>query len=133
MLAFPPSNFSKRSRAFVYYVYILRSISHPTQIYVGYAHNLKNRLAEHNTGESAHTSKFAPWTLAGYVALPERPLALRLEKYLKSGSGHSFAKRHLLGRKTVGRGLRNVRAIGKEGREGAGWPRFSNSLLERFL
>ncbi|MDE3135919.1 MAG: GIY-YIG nuclease family protein [Acidobacteriota bacterium] len=80
----------------MYYVYILRSIAHPKQTYIGYTHDLKTRLAQHNAGKSAHTSKFAPWALASYIAFPDESLAIRMEKYLKSGSGHSFAKRHLL-------------------------------------
>jgi putative endonuclease len=87
----------------VYYVYILRSIAHPKQIYIGYTHDLKTRLAQHNAGRSAHTSKFAPWSVATYIALPDKSLAFRLEKYLKSGSGHSFAKRLLLGPETSGK------------------------------
>jgi len=80
----------------MYYVYILRCITHPKQIYIGYTRDLKNRLAQHNSGKSAHTSKFVPWELASYIALPDESLAIRMEKYLKSGSGHAFAKRHLL-------------------------------------
>jgi putative endonuclease len=81
----------------MYYVYILRSLSHPKQTYVGLTRDLRARVAQHNAGKSAHTSKFVPWALAGYIALPDESLAIRMEKYLKSGSGHSFAKRHLLG------------------------------------
>jgi hypothetical protein len=33
-----------------------------------------------------------------YVALPEKHLAEKFEKYLKSGSGRAFAIRHLLGK-----------------------------------
>jgi putative endonuclease len=90
----------------MYYVYILRSVSHPKQIYIGYTHDLKTRLAQHNAGKSAHTSKFAPWALASYIALPDESLAIRMEKYLKSGSGHSFAKRHLLGPEAAGQSKR---------------------------
>ena len=47
----------------MHYVYILRSISHSTQTYVGYARDLKARLRTHNLGKSPHTSKFRPWKL----------------------------------------------------------------------
>jgi len=86
---------SRRRRAFIHYVYILRSTIHPDERYLGSTHVLRKRLAEHNAGKSMHTNKFKPWTLTAYVALPEKQIAENLEKYLKSGSGRAFAKRHL--------------------------------------
>ena len=80
----------------MYYVYLLRSHSHPDQIYVGFTHDLRERLAEHNAGKSVHTRKFAPWIVIAYVAFPNKKQAEAFETYLKSGSGRAFAKRHLL-------------------------------------
>jgi putative endonuclease len=37
-----------------------------------------------------------PWELTAYTALPEKPLAEKFERYLKSGSGRAFAQRRLL-------------------------------------
>jgi putative endonuclease len=79
----------------MYYVYILRSETHPDQTYIGSTQDLRARLAQHNSGKSVHTNKFKPWNLLAYVALPEKQLADTFEKYLKSGSGRAFAKRHL--------------------------------------
>jgi putative endonuclease len=79
----------------MYYVYFLRSMPNPNQTYIGSTGDLRKRLAEHNAGKSTHTNKFKPWDLVTYVALPERHLAERFERYLKSGSGRAFAKRHL--------------------------------------
>jgi putative endonuclease len=79
----------------MYYVYILRSDLKANQTYIGCTGDLKNRLAEHNAGKSIHTNKFKPWRVAVYVALPDRAVAEQLERYLKSGSGRAFAKRHL--------------------------------------
>ena len=79
----------------MFYVYILRSIDHPKQIYVGSTHDLRTRLAQHNAGKSIHTNKFKPWELAVYVAFPDGELAGRFEKYLKTGSGRAFTVRHL--------------------------------------
>jgi len=81
----------------MYYVYILRSKANHDQTYVGCTHDVAARLGEHNAGKSVHTNKFKPWDLIAYVALPEKPSAERLERYLKSGSGRAFTKRHLLG------------------------------------
>ena len=80
----------------MYYVYLLRNKTHPDQTYIGSTHDLRNRLAEHNAGKSIHTNKFKPWELTAYVALPEKHLAEKFERYLKSGSGRAFAKKHLL-------------------------------------
>jgi len=79
----------------MFYVYILRSIDHPKQIYVGSTHDLRTRLAQHNAGKSIHTNKFKPWDLLAYIATPDKMLAEKLERYLKTGSGRAFAVRHL--------------------------------------
>ena len=76
------------------YVYILESLAAPDRFYVGGTIDLKRRFKEHNTGESAHTSKFTPWQLTTYVAFSDHKKADRFEEYLKSGSGRAFAKRH---------------------------------------
>ncbi len=86
----------------MYYVYLLRSKTHPDQTYIGYTQNLRVRIEQHNASKSTHTNKFRPWDLLVYIALPEKDLAEKLEAYLKSGSGRAFAKRHLL-LQTVGR------------------------------
>lgn len=57
--------------------------------------DLKQRLQQHNAGQSAHTSKFKPWRLETYIAFSERQKAEALERYLKSGSGHAFADKRL--------------------------------------
>ena len=78
----------------MYYVYILRSVYHPAQTYIGTTHDLRARLAQHNAGRSIHTNKFKPWKIEAYVALPQKELVERFEVYLKSGSGRAFAARH---------------------------------------
>ncbi len=80
----------------MYYVYILRSETQPDQTYIGSTHDLRARRAQHNSGKSIHTNKFKPWSLLAYVALPEKELAEKLEKYLKGGSGRAFAAKHFL-------------------------------------
>jgi putative endonuclease len=79
----------------MFYVYILRSVNHPEQTYIGSTHDLRARLAQHNAGRSIHTNKFKPWKIQAYVALPQREPADRFERYLKTGSGRAFANRHL--------------------------------------
>ena len=76
-------------------MYILRSVNHPEQTYIGSTHDLRSRLAQHNAGKSIHTNKFKPLDLMAYVALQDKLLAETFERYLKTGSGRAFAKRHL--------------------------------------
>jgi putative endonuclease len=74
-------------------VYLLISETAPDERYVGVTSDLKARLAEHNAGRSRHTSKFRPWRAETYIAFSERSKAEAFERYLKSGSGHAFARR----------------------------------------
>ena len=82
----------------MHYTYVLRSVNHPGQSYIGSTANLRQRLADHNSGKSIHTNKFRPWQIAVYVAFSRQEQAERFERYLKSGSGRAFLKKHLWGR-----------------------------------
>jgi predicted GIY-YIG superfamily endonuclease len=77
------------------YVYLLQSEVFVRERYVGVTSDLKQRLADHNAGKSPHTSKFAPWKLVTYLAFSDGRKAQTFERYLKSGSGHAFAKKRL--------------------------------------
>jgi predicted GIY-YIG superfamily endonuclease len=77
------------------YVYILHSAGLEEHYYVGVTDDLKSRLSKHNAGEVPHTSKYRPWRLNTYIAFSDASKAFAFEKYLKSGSGRAFAKRHL--------------------------------------
>jgi predicted GIY-YIG superfamily endonuclease len=78
------------------YVYLLQSESSVDQRYVGgVTSDLKQRLARHNAGQSPHTSKYVPWKLVTYIAFSHNQKAETFERYLKSGSGHAFAKKRL--------------------------------------
>ena len=78
----------------MFYTYILRSLSHPDQSYIGSTADLKSRLIKHNSGEVPHTSKFKPWKIEAYFAFETNEKAVAFEAYLKTGSGHAFVKRH---------------------------------------
>lgn len=73
------------------YVYLLQSLSHPCQRYVGLTSDIDKRFAAHNSGQSPHTAKFRPWKLVGYLAFTDEAKAMAFEQYLKSGSGRAFA------------------------------------------
>jgi len=77
------------------YVYILQSVDLGDRFYVGVTDDLRARLSRHNAGEVTHTAKYRPWALKTYIAFSDETRAFAFEKYLKSGSGRAFAKRHL--------------------------------------
>ena len=43
------------------YVYLLQSVSHPDQRYVGVTSDFQQRLRQHNSSNSPHTKKYQPW------------------------------------------------------------------------
>jgi len=78
----------------MHYVYMLQSEADPDRFYVGLTTDLKRRFDEHNSGKSIHTNKYIPWKLVTYIAFSDRKKAEKFQKYLKSGSGRSFARKH---------------------------------------
>ena len=79
----------------MHYVYILKSLK-DNSLYFGYTENIKNRLKEHNDGESKYSKSKLPFKLIWFCAFPNKLKALEFEKYLKHGSGHAFTNRHLV-------------------------------------
>ena len=76
------------------FVYILRSESNPDRHYVGRTADVGNRLAWHNDEPSGYTRNHRPWSVIVSLEFPDESHAARFERYLKSGSGRAFAKRH---------------------------------------
>ena len=62
--------------------------------YVGRAGNVDERLDWHNAGPTGYTLQHRPWRVIVSIEFPDESTAARFEKYLKSGSGRAFAKRH---------------------------------------
>jgi predicted GIY-YIG superfamily endonuclease len=79
----------------LWYVYFIRSTAFPDESYIGATADLRQRVAAHNAGKSAHTAKFLPWQLVWYSAFLDKYKALEFEKYLKSHSGRAFANKRL--------------------------------------
>ena len=77
-----------------HYVYVLKSEAFPDRHYVGLTTDLTARLSAHNAGKVQHTSKFKPWTIETAVAFRDENKATAFERYLKSGSGREFSRRH---------------------------------------
>ena len=79
----------------LYYVYLIEYVSAPRRHYVGFTEDLRQRLAGHNDGKLPTTAPHRLWRIVTYLAFSSKKQALAFEKYLKSGSGHAFAKKRL--------------------------------------
>ncbi|MBI3854187.1 MAG: GIY-YIG nuclease family protein [Planctomycetes bacterium] len=75
-------------------VYVLKSVRFSNKYYIGMTDDLEPRLKEHNAGRSFHTAKWRPWKITVSISFEDRARAVQFERYLKSGSGRAFAKRH---------------------------------------
>jgi len=75
-------------------VYVLKSADPKAHFYIGLTHDVRARLADHNAGRGPHTARYRPWQLHVTIELPDEQRAVDFERYLKSGSGRAFAKRH---------------------------------------
>ena len=74
------------------YVYLLESVNHPNERYIGLTDDLD--LGSERTMLVAHlTSKFRPWRLVTYVAFSNEQKAIEFKRYLKSASGRAFANK----------------------------------------
>lgn len=82
----------------MYYVYSLKC---KDGYYVGCTDDLKNRLMRHTNGNVLATKNRLPVSLDFYVAIKDKYTAFEFEKYLKSGSGRAFTKKHLEARKNL--------------------------------
>ncbi len=85
----------KRPGDHIFYIYLIRSLSFPDQVYIGITEGLEDRLVVHNSGGSPHTAKYKPWEVVVSMSFKDEAKARRFEKYLKSGSGRAFAKKRL--------------------------------------
>ena len=75
-------------------VYIICSDRDPNRRYVGLTNDMRVRLEWHNHGPSGYTLAHRPWSILVSLEFPTESAAMRFEKYLKSGSGRAFSKRH---------------------------------------
>lgn len=77
------------------FVYILKS-ERDNRPYFGITSDVARRLETHNSGGNAATAPHRPWRVDVVVRFADEERAVRFERYLKSGSGRAFARRHLL-------------------------------------
>jgi putative endonuclease len=93
------------------FVYILTSLKAVATSYVGVTSNIEARLAAHSAGLSPHTSEHRPWKRLVVIEFEEEPPAIAFEKYLKTGSGREFARRHFRQTVAVPRGVLGSRPV----------------------
>jgi len=77
------------------YVYVLRSCTDARRYYTGVTSDWRARLEAHNAGHCLHTANGRPWQMDVLVEFSDENRAAAFERYLKTGSGCAFAKRHL--------------------------------------
>lgn len=75
-----------------WYIYILKC--NDERYYVGCTNDLKDRLKRHQKGQIPATKNRPPVKLISYFAFSNKYTAFNFEKYLKSGSGRAFLKKH---------------------------------------
>jgi predicted GIY-YIG superfamily endonuclease len=63
--------------------------------YTGCTDDLKERIERHNKGQVVATKERVPINLYAYFAFSNKYTAYNFEKYLKSGSGRAFMKKHI--------------------------------------
>jgi putative endonuclease len=76
------------------FVYILKSDHESHRYYTGLTSDVRARLMSHNEGRCRHTISGRPRHLDVVVEFADERRAVAFERYLKSGSGGAFAKRH---------------------------------------
>ncbi|HMO04944.1 MAG TPA: GIY-YIG nuclease family protein [Kiritimatiellia bacterium] len=76
------------------YVYILVSEQYPERHYTGCTKDLVARLKKHNEGGVPHTSSCRPWRVETVIRFNSGDKARDFERYLKTGSGRAFARKH---------------------------------------
>ena len=77
------------------FVYVLRNDETPPRYYTGLTSDVATRHAAHNAGRCSYTAKHRTWSIDVVIEFADERRAVAFERYLKSGSGVAFAKRHL--------------------------------------
>jgi len=73
-------------------VYVLESVVNPDRHYTGIRQC--SPAAAQRRSVSTH-GEVRPWRVLVTIEFSDHPAAVRFERYLKSGSGRAFAKKHL--------------------------------------
>jgi len=73
----------------MFYVYVIKS-KKDGNLYIGYSNDLRRRLIEHNSGESASTKDRAPFELIYYESYKSKKDAIIRELKLKKFKNSYF-------------------------------------------
>ncbi len=76
------------------YVYIIKSIPHRDRYHSGVTEDPERMLTGHNQGGSADTVGSRPWEPRATIRFEDDQMACDFERYLKTGAGQAFARRH---------------------------------------
>ena len=90
-----------RQRAVWYFTYVLESLR-DGKLYIGWTDNLSHRMNEHKSGGVVSTKPRRPLELIYVEACRSKGMAIKREKYFKTG----FGRRFLVGRLAGSRGGR---------------------------
>jgi len=77
------------------YVYIIKSKKN-NRLYIGSTDDIALRLRQHNMGNVKSTKAYMPWELIKCEEHQDKTIALKREKFFKSGKGRRVLK-NLLG------------------------------------
>jgi len=86
------------NKKYIHFVYVLQCLTDKT-LYIGSTKDIDWRFIQHELKQSKYTNKKENWVLIYYsvfIGKDAKNKALKFEKYLKSGSGRQFIKRHIL-------------------------------------
>ncbi len=76
-------------------VYILYSTRFD-KYYIGYTHNLIERMRSHNElGKKGYTKKYRPWEVVYLEFFKTKKEAMQREKFFKSGKGREWRKANI--------------------------------------
>ena len=75
----------------MYYTYVLLSLN-DHKYYIGQTNNIEDRFCRHQYGLVKSTKHRRPLKLLFFETFETRALALKHEKFLKSGAGYEYIK-----------------------------------------
>ncbi len=79
----------------MFYVYVLKDLT--GRLYVGYTHDLRERLKQHKSGKTWTTKRMKEIELVFYEAFKSKEDAIRRERYFKTSKGKIGLKQIIRG------------------------------------
>lgn len=76
-------------------VYLIQS-EKDKSVYSGNTDNFPDRFGRHNKGQVISTKSRTPWKHVCHIVFEDNQTAYDFERYLKTGSGRAFLKKHFI-------------------------------------